>query len=166
MRLTLRKILSLVVVLILAVNLAGCEAFVRKFTRKPKKDKPLEPMVLAPEVYKGPDMTREELYRQYFLYWKSWQDELIQSLTDSKNHKKPIDCAEQALKNLNQLRSMLNSDRQKKLDIYIRQTEELKAAVIRDIYGNDLANNRQRAERIRINMLRDFVYPKIKNFLV
>jgi len=161
-----RKLFLLLLILGLVVNLLGCEAFVRKFTRKSKKEKAPEPMVLVPEEYKGPNMTKEELYRQYFLYWKSWHDELIQSLSDEKNHKKQIDCAKEAIKNLYQLRGMLNPDRQSRLDNYIRQTEELKSAVTKDVYGNDLVINRQRAERIRRNMLKDFVYPKIKDCLV
>jgi hypothetical protein len=160
-----QKLFLVFLILGLIVNLLGCEAFTRKFTRKSKKDKAPEPMVLMPEEYKGPNMTQEELYRQYFLFWKSWHDELVQSLTDGKNHKKQIDCANEALKNLYQLRAMLNPERQPRLDNYIRQTQELKAAVAKDLYGNDLAINRQRAERIRRNILKDFVYPKIKNSL-
>ena len=38
-------------------TLIGCAAFVRKFTRKRKKeDLPQEEMVLAPEEWKGPQM--------------------------------------------------------------------------------------------------------------
>ena len=166
MKITARKIILLLSVMILALNLTGCEAFTRKFTRKSKKDKAQEVMVLVPEEYKGPNMSREELYRQYFLFWKSWHDELIQSLTDGANRKKPLDCVDEALKNLYQLKSMLNPERQSRLDDYIRQTQELKDAVIRDIYGNASAANRQRAERIRRNILRDFSYPKIKDCLV
>ncbi|MFA5150687.1 MAG: hypothetical protein WC433_07270, partial [Candidatus Omnitrophota bacterium] len=61
----------------LLFTLCGCEAFVRKFTRKSKKDKVPVEMVLAPEEWKGPQMTKEEQYRQYFVFWQSWQDELI-----------------------------------------------------------------------------------------
>jgi len=155
----------LVTTYLLLATLLGCEAFVRKFTRKPKKEEAPEPMVLVPEEYRGPEMTREELYRQYLLFWKSWQDELIQSLTDGSNNKKRIDCANEALKNLYQMRLMLNPDTQLRLDDYIRQSEELKNAISRDTYGYDLAVNRQRAERIRRNMLRDFSYFKIKDCL-
>jgi hypothetical protein len=46
-------ILRTAVILFLVFTLTGCEAFVRKFTRKPKQEY-TEPPVLAPEEYKGP----------------------------------------------------------------------------------------------------------------
>jgi len=65
---------------ILLSVLSGCETMARKFTRKSKKPGQPVQMVLAPEEYKGPDMSKEELYRQYFLFWKSWHDELENAL--------------------------------------------------------------------------------------
>ena len=83
------KIILLATCYLLLATLIGCEAFVRKFTRKSKN--PVEEvMVLAPEEYKGPQQTKEELYRQYFLFWKSWQDELIESLLQNKSNKKKV----------------------------------------------------------------------------
>ena len=82
------------------MNLLGCEAFTRKFTRKSKKPDATVEMVLTPEEYKGPEMSKEELYRQYYLYWSSWQEELINALTQKSSLKKKIDCAQEAAKNL------------------------------------------------------------------
>lgn len=151
----------------LIFNLLGCEAFVRKFTRKPKKEKiPHEEMVLAPEEYKGPQMTKEGLYRQYFLFWRSWQDELIASLSVGANHKKQIDCANEALKNIVNLKALVNAEKQKKLDIYIGQLNDLKGLITQDIYGNNVSSHRQKAERIRRNILQDFSYRDIKGYLL
>ena len=151
----------------LVFGLVGCEAFVRKFTRKPKREElPREEMVLAPEEYKAPQIPKEQLYRQYLLFWKSWQDELIASLSKGTSHKKQIDCANEAMKNLLNLRALLNADKQKKLDLYLGQLNELKDLITQDLYGNSLARNRQDAERIRRNILRDFPYKKIKDNLI
>jgi len=144
------------------VSLIGCEAFVRKFTRKPKKENlPKEEMVFAPEEYKGPQMAKEELYRQYFLFWKSWHDELMNSLSGGANHKKQISCATEAIKNLVNLKTLLNEEKQKKLDIYISQLNDLKELVTKDVYGKNIAGNRQNAERIKSNIIREFSYKKI-----
>jgi hypothetical protein len=144
----------------------GCDAFVRKFTRKPKKENlPERELVLAPEEYKGTQLTREELYRQYLLYWKSWQDELITSLSHGANHKKQIGCADEVIKNIKSLRALLNEERQKKLDIYIAQLESLKGSIAKDTYGNNIVNNRSTAERIKRNILRDFSFRQIKDYL-
>ncbi|MFA5090125.1 MAG: hypothetical protein WC510_03685 [Candidatus Omnitrophota bacterium] len=146
----------------------GCDAFVRKFTRKSKKDSSVrEEMVLVPQEYKSPLVTKDELYRQYFLYWKSWHDELLEALspTTVRNYKKQISCAEQSIENLKQLSLLLKEERRNKLLGYIRQMQELKDAIVSDLYGNNTANNRLQAERIRRNVLRFFSADKIKDYL-
>ena len=154
-------------ILFLIGNLTGCDAFVRKFTRKPRKENlPKQELVLVPEEYKLPRMTKEEMCRQYFLYWKSWHDELINSLSGGSSHKKQIDCANEAIKNLEQLRAALQEAKQKKLDVYINQLKDLKNEIAQDLYGNDISVNRLTVERIRRSILRDFSYNKIKDYLV
>lgn len=146
---------------------SGCDAFVRKFTRKPKKEaSPQEEMVLSPEEYKGAQMSKEELYRQYFLFWKSWQDELINSLAGKASQKKQIACLEEAIKNLVNLKSLLDQSLQNKLDTSIVQMQELANEVRKDLYGNNAAIHEQKAERIKRSILRDFSYNKIKERLL
>lgn len=160
---SMRTALLLVASYCLLVTMLGCEAFVRKFTRKhKKKDVSREEMVVAPEEYKGPEMTREELYRQYLLYWKSWHDELIGSLTRNSNHKKQVDCAGEAIRNLEQLRALLAQADQVRLDTYISRMNELSSSISSDIYGAAVADNRRIAEQIRRNILKDFSYHKIR----
>lgn len=162
----IKNIIYLFFVNLLIFELIGCDAFVRKFTRKRKKDNiPQEEMVLAPEEYKGPGMSKEELYRQYFLFWQSWQDELISALFYHASQKKRISCAEEAIKNLVSLRGLLNAEQQKKLDVYINQVSDLKEQISRDLYGNNTNNHILSAERIKRNILRDFSYSKIKDYL-
>jgi len=159
--------LLLVTSSLLLVTILGCEAFVRKFTRKPKNENlPQEEMVIAPEVYQNPQMTKEDLYRQYFLYWKSWQDELIESLSGSTNHKRQIGCINEAIKNLYELRPLLNEAKQKGLDVYINQLIDLQGLIAVDFYGNSVTGNRLTAEHIKRNILQDFSYSKIKDNLL
>lgn len=163
----LPRIILLVTIYSLLVTLIGCDAFVRKFTRKPKKeDLPREEMVLEPMEYKGPEMSKAELYRQYFLYWRSWQDELIQSLSQNTSHKKQIECVNEAIKNIKQIKTLLSAEKQKQLDIYINQLNELRDLVTKDIYGNNIMGNRTIAERIKRNILRNFSYAAVKDYLI
>ncbi|MCM8795839.1 MAG: hypothetical protein NC928_04060 [Candidatus Omnitrophica bacterium] len=160
------KIIIFSVCCFILASLIGCEAFVRKFTRKPKKESlPREEMVLVPEEYK-PTQDKEQLYRQYFVFWRSWHDELLNSLIPHTNHKKQIDCAQEAIKNLMHLRQLLNLEKQKKLDIYINRLSELKEMIAQDIYGSNYARHRQIAERLRMDILRDFSYPKINKDII
>ena len=152
--------------LIMVYGLCGCEAFVRKFTRKPKiEDLPKEEMVLSPEEYQAPNLSKEELYRQYLLYWKTWQGEMVDSLTLNGNHKKQVSCAQETIKNLELLGEMLDDTSRKKIDAYLFSLNELKESVRKDIYGNKISQNRGEAERLRMLILRDFSYAKIKDNL-
>ena len=160
------QIILLVTSYLLLVTLIGCDAFVRKFTRKRKKENlPQEEMVLVPQEYKAPVVAKDELYRQYFFFWKSWHDELIQALTTGANYKKQIDCANEAIKNLQQLKSLLKPEKQKQLDAYINQLNDLKELIAKDIYGMRIAGSRLSAERIKRNILRDLSLPAIKDYL-
>ncbi len=161
----MRKPFTFILGLIMLMNLVGCEAFVRKFTRKSKKDKAPEEMVLAPEEWKGPKMTKEQMYRQYYLFWQSWQDELISALSQNASLKKKNDCVEQIIKNLLGMRTMLNETEQKQLDVYLRQMDDLKNAIKSDIYGVSNNANRQDAERVRRNILQRYSYGDIKDDL-
>ncbi|MFA4842539.1 MAG: hypothetical protein WC658_01720 [Candidatus Omnitrophota bacterium] len=159
--------LSTIIVYFLILNLIGCEAFVRKFTRKPKKDKyKQEEPVIEPEVYK-PTMSKAEQYRQYLLFWKSWQDELITALiTTNPNHKKQVSCANEAIKNLMGMRKLLNELTQNKLDIYINRMSDLRDKIVRDSYSSNINSNRQAAERLRRDILQNFSFNDIKNSFV
>jgi len=159
--------LTTIIIYLLITNIIGCDAFVRKFTRKPKKeDLPQEEMVLAPQDYKASPMSKEDLYRQYFLFWRSWQDELINTLTQKGSQKKQIECAEEVINNLNNLRPLLNEQAQKNLDLYITQLKELKELISKDLYSNSATSYAQEVERIKRNILKDFSYQKIKANLI
>ncbi|MCU0651867.1 MAG: hypothetical protein MUC39_02875 [Candidatus Omnitrophica bacterium] len=149
----------------LVFSLTGCDAFVRKFTRKSKKDKlPQEELVLVPQEYKS-NMSKEEQYRQYFLYWESWQEELTEALLHSTNRKKPLGCANEALKNLDQMKSMLGGEQKKRLESYFTQLRELKDSIQEDTYGTNNSWYRSKAEEIQRSVSRDFSYLKIKKSL-
>jgi hypothetical protein len=160
------KVILLGASLLILINILGCEAFVRKFTRKSKKDMlPKEEMVLVPEEYKL-TMDKEQLYRQYFVFWRSWHDELLRALVPNANHKKQVDCANEVIKNLMNMRQLLNPEKQNKLDVHISQLSELKEMISQDIYSSNYAHHRQKAERIRMDILRNFPYGKIKGYLI
>jgi len=157
----LKNILFAFVVYFVILNFVGCEAFTRKFTRKSKNENlPQTEMVLVPEEYRD-TMGKEELYHKYFLFWKSWHDELINSLSIGANHKKQIGSANEAIKNLEQLKAYLNAEKQKELDIYLNQLKTLKELITKDAYGSNYSVNRYTAESIRRSILRKFSYSKI-----
>jgi hypothetical protein len=148
-------------------GLCGCEVFARKFTRKPKpqEQKP-EELVLVPQEYKTGQLSKEDLYRQYFLFWRTWQDELIDSLSGSNtNRKKLLDCIREATENLMSMKDLLNPEKQKILDNYIKEINYLREAIYKDLYNNFLASSLTKAQRIKRNIHRDFSFSKIKDDL-
>jgi hypothetical protein len=160
-----KKIFFLIIICCLLTTVLGCESFTRKFTRKSKKPDTVVEMVLTPEEYKGPNMTKEEIYRQYYLYWGSWQDELINALTQKSSLKKKVDCAQEALKYLVYMKMMLVTDAQKNFDLEISKFNDLLSSVKSDIYGTNDSRNLRMAERIKSSVHKGFVYPKIRNYL-
>lgn len=161
----IKKILTVLLFCFLSLDLLGCEAFTRKFTRKSKKSAATVEMVLVPQEYKGPEMTKEEIYRQYYLYWGSWQGELINALTQKASLKKKVDCAQEALKNLANMKMMLVADAQKNFDLVIARLNDLLAYIKSDVYGFSDSRNLRVAERIQSDIHKNFVYPKIRNYL-
>ncbi|PIQ90833.1 MAG: hypothetical protein COV71_02520 [Candidatus Omnitrophica bacterium CG11_big_fil_rev_8_21_14_0_20_41_12] len=161
----IKKVFCFILFGFLLMDLVGCESFVRKFTRKSKKSDQAVEMVLVPQEYKGPNMTKEELYRQSFLYWKSWQDELINALNQKANLKKKVDCAQQALKHLVNMKMLLLPDAQKNFDLQIAKSNELLSSMQSDVYGANDARNVRAANLNKANIEKDFIYPKIKNYL-
>ena len=163
----LKNVLYLFFVVSLLSSLVGCEAFVRKFTRKPKTgDMRREEMVLVPQEYKGPQMSKEELYRKYFMYWQAWQGELINAMAAGGNYKKRVDSLDEAIKNLGQLKGLLNTDKQKQLDVYLQRMYDLRKRISDDIYSVHREQNRFLAERLTRDIQRYFSYSDIKNNLI
>ncbi|MFC1593217.1 hypothetical protein ACFL4C_04310 [Candidatus Omnitrophota bacterium] len=160
------QVIFLVVCGSLIAALSGCEAFSRKFTRKSKKPKVREEIVLVPEDYSSSDIPVEQRYREYFVFWKSWQEELIVNLEDtSSSYKKRKSCIHEAIKNLVNLRTFLFEEKQKDLDSYLAQLQRLQAEIKRDIYGSNLDRHRNKAENLKRNIIRDLSYSKVKAHL-
>lgn len=147
---------------------SGCEGFARKFVRKHKpEENKTEEIVLVPQEYKAGELSKEELYRQYFLYWQSWQDELIDSLSSpNPNRKKQIDCLREAVKNLVDMKGLLKPEKQKLLENYINEMNNLRQDITKDVYENSIANNLMKAQRIKRNIHRDLSFTKIKDCLI
>ena len=144
------------------VSLAGCEAFVRKFTRKPKEEQKETP-ILEPQVYPDIIITNEQLYKDYFLFWESWSEELISFLNVNSNFKKQKQCADEALDNLLKMQSILNEDKARELDAFIVAFTKLRDRMSEGgINGSEISLLRDRVIRIKSRVHRNFVYSKVQ----
>jgi len=131
-----------------------------------KDNRPLEQMVLNPEVYPDRFASKEDAYRQYFLYWKSWQDELIDSLGEEQpNLRRRSDCAHEAIRNLTEMQRLLSGGERAEADKYVSKMLALKADIEKDIYGANSWALRRQAEDLERRIRRAMQYEKVKDSL-
>lgn len=103
----MRTIVGLFLLLSVMVNLNGCYALRKKFTRKPKKEESA-PLYLDLKEY--PKVPTRKMYHQYYLFVRGWLEELKRSIEEnisSKRQKKSID---QAVKNFEQIMYYYNEE--------------------------------------------------------
>jgi hypothetical protein len=156
-----RKLILFLSALVLIFELVGCESLGRKFVRKPKaEDKKTEEVVFSPQEYKGEGVTNEDLYKQYFLYWRTWQEE------PKGNHKRQIDSINEGLKNLENIKLLVKPEAAARLEEQIKNMQALRQALVKDIYFNNVTDNRRRADRLRRDILKDFSFGKIKDSIL
>jgi hypothetical protein len=160
-------LLGLAAIFFLMFLLTGCETLRRKFTRQKKSQKVQEVMIVSPRDYSAHPFPSDVLYKQYFVYWKSWNQELVSSLNDRAPDIKVIDCAEQAIANLKKMATYLNDPKAKELNIYIKQTEDIKSGVLeaRGLPPAQANNLRYKSERILSSVNRKFDLTKMKPYL-
>ena len=160
------QIILLVVCCLLLVTLTGCEAFVRKFTRKPKGEPRKETPVIQPEVYPDVASSRGQLYKDYFLFWETWVEELLSNLSEKANLKKQKECANEALDNLTKMRSLLNDEKAKTLEPFIAEFTALKNTISAErLNSADFYYLRNKLERIKSKVHRNFIFSKIEKGL-
>src|SRR3989338_7565741 len=144
------KITALVMGFLMVISLTGCEAFVKKFRRKPKEEKREEP-IIQPQSYPDVALNKDELYRDYFLFWESWADELVSFLKDNANTKKQKECIQQAMDNL---------------DKFVIELTTVKNVLFQSYLNSaDFSYLKNKIERIKAKVHRDFVFSKIKKDL-
>lgn len=163
-----RRILVLFVLCACGVFLlTGCESLRKKFTRKKKGTEIQEVMVITPRDYSAHPLASDVLYKQYFIYWKSWNQELINGLTDGSSYKKVLDCADQSLVNIKKMETYLKEDKAKELEVYVKKTEDLKNQIMenKSLLPAFVNNLRYSAERILSSVNRLFDLSKMKDRL-
>lgn len=148
-------------------GLIGCESLQKKFTRKKKTKDSQEAMVIAPRDYSAHPFPNDVLYKQYFVYWKSWNQELVSSLSDRDSHKKIVDCLKQSLLNLDKMRSYLVEEKAVALDVYVAKTQDLKDAVEKtpSMVPSQANDYRYTAERILSSVNREFDAHKMAPYI-
>ena len=163
----MRAIPACATILCVLLFLCGCEAFARKFTRKQKKeDKPQEIMVLNPQAYPDAKADKEDEYRQYFMFWKSWHEELIDNLSDeSPSMRRQLDSVKEAINNLSEMQKLLSGDKRALAGGYLDSMNSLKADIAKDLYYSNAWSLRRQAEDLKNKIGRELQYKQVEDEL-
>ena len=149
-----------------SLTLTGCEAFRKKFVRKPKKEKEIK-VVIHTHEYESL-YSVEQSYKKYFLFWRASHEELVNSLNAGNgNRKKRVFAAEKVLENLQQMRKLLLPEKQAGLDRFILEQKALAGEL--DKYKLKRARmSRVKAilEKQRRQIQREFSYKHTKEYLI
>jgi len=134
----------------------------RKFARR-KKDEPKTPAIVT--TYDYPIEKRvDELYKKRFLFWKSWQGELIDRIGDG--YKKRTECYNELMQNLLEMQKYLNDEKYKELDAFIAQIKTVDEPVKKiDLTNNEKYKISQLLEKTKRLIDKRFSYSKVKNSL-
>lgn len=156
----MRRWLSVMVVVAVALSLTGCDAVQRKFTRKEKKVK--APRIVQEQKYEK--KPTPELYEKHFAYWQSWSSEILQDLGD--NRKKDRQCMEQLISQANDMRNILIPEKGNELAKHIKRYEEVRDVINKEELSqynrNFVLTTLDREDRLIKN---DFCISKVKNYL-
>lgn len=158
----INRLLFCLAALIFMSSALGCDAFVRKFTREKKNQDMVEP-VLTPEDHVGLFFDNETKYKNYFAYWRAWQDELIQSMYQG-SEKRKLYCINQAVENLELMAGLLTPEHQKEINDYIKKMNIIR----RDIESESILDEnmmRQKLVNIRLSINNKLHYSKVKDWI-
>jgi len=151
-----------IIIIALCISIAGCAGIQRKFARKKQKEEKSPPIVTT---YDYPIEQRlDELYKKRFLFWKSWQGELIDRMDDT--YKKRIECYDELIQNLSEMQKYLNDEKYKELEGFTVEIKSLSPDVKKiNLTNSEKYRIKQILEKTKRLIDKKFSYSKVKDFL-
>lgn len=126
----LKKIILFAICGLLIVGLMGCESVSesirKKFIPKKKKEDAAPVMFYEDEFYSH--YPNAVLYDNHYTYWKTWEKELIESLSGI-NDKKIAQCAKLALGEMGLMRKYLTEPKAVELDKWMKDLQTVNAKI-------------------------------------
>jgi hypothetical protein len=158
----MKRWISLLLIMVIAVSLAGCsEEWRRKFVRKKKE------VAKKPRIYQTKKYTKEPteaLYTKHYNYTISWLSELAGDM--GQNSKKDARCIEEALGQIRDVQLFLVPEKAMELDKHIGRLKEVQDLILRRDLGHaNLDYARRSIEREERFLRSEFYYNKIKKHM-
>lgn len=147
---------------LLSTSLCGCASFKKKFVRKPKDiEKPTPIMHTKDYTQEYPNIL---LYKKHYLFWRYWQEELINSL--GSNRKKEFRCARSALDELKALGNYLIPEGKESLAPYIAELESITKQILsKRLIGSQVSKLKRELEKHKRNVQRSFFYKDVEKWI-
>lgn len=158
------RLCMIVVLSVVMVTSFGCESFRKKFIRKKRRKIKEETMVIVPRDYSKEQLSSDQAYQRYYMYWRAWHRELHVHLHEGASRKKIISCFEQTLLNLNRMRKLLaDEEKVEALQGYIDGVQELEAKVQEKRFRMlSFSQLKHSSERLFRDIQRGFAFRKIE----
>ena len=134
----------ILVVCLLSVELSGCAALRKKFTRKKKKKKEASFVYNVQDYEKPPNI---DLYKKHFAFWKTWHKELVNKL--GMNKMRDLRAFTESVGELESLKKLLAAEKTELLQGYIDQLE----GHYNKYKSEDFTETRSRQMRKELNRL-------------
>lgn len=158
----MNKLWRYAAIILLCVSIAGCAGVQRKFARKKKQEEKPLPVVTTYDYAK--EQRVDELYKKRFLFWKSWQGELIDRM--GGNYKKRTECYDELMQNLLEMQKYLNDQKYNELEVFITEIKSVDPDVKKiDLRGSEQYRITQLLEKTKRLIDKRFSYTKVKDFL-
>lgn len=162
------RLVLIIFISISMISLCGCQTLKRKFTRKAKSEKEnVEEVIYEPQEYPAQVMSNEDMYRLYYNFWRGWQQELMEVLSEGQNHKKQVECITELINNLNKMKDLLVPEVQTNLSSQINELLPMKDEIIS---GRGNATNydwmKIKLDSVKKKISQDYIPRKIKSYII
>ncbi|MDP2980702.1 MAG: hypothetical protein Q8N67_01365 [Candidatus Omnitrophota bacterium] len=150
------------VIIALCICVAGCAGMQRKFARKKKEEEKQLPIVTTYDYAK--EQRVDELYKKRFLFWKSWQGELIDRMGDG--YKKRTECYDELMQNLLEMQKYLDDEKNKELEVFVTEIKSVDPDVKKiDLTSSERYRIAQLLEKTKRLIDKRFSYTHVKDSL-
>jgi len=150
------------IIFLLCASLCGCGGLQRKFARKKKEETRITPVITTYDYSK--ELRADELYRKHFLFWKSWQTELIDRMGGT--YKKRIECYDYTIASLAEMKKYLKDPKASELEKFIVRIKTIDPEVKEPrLSKSQQYRIRQLLESTKRQMDKLFSYNKVKDYV-
>lgn len=157
--------IGIAVVLAMVMASTGCATVKKKFTRKPKVQRPPEPIFALQKAYR-PEWPPEVRYQAHFAYWKAAHDDVLDGL-ERATYKRRMASTAQAIKELKAMHALLTGPAADGLAKHMEEMERVQARLADPLLDAPRLNIlRSSIESLRRRIDKGYDYHKVKEAII